>query len=51
MKGRISTKGWELEVECWGDTSSLIPLKDLKESNPLKMIEYAISLDIHLDSG
>ena len=40
---RTTTIGWELEV-LWSDTStSWIPLKDLKDSNPIETAEYAVS--------
>jgi hypothetical protein len=38
---KITTAGWELEVEWKDGSSSWIPLKDLKESNPLEAAEYA----------
>jgi Reverse transcriptase (RNA-dependent DNA polymerase) len=39
---KITTKGWELLVE-WNDgTTEWLPLKDLKESHPLQVAEYAI---------
>jgi hypothetical protein len=42
-KHRCTTKGWELLVE-WKDGSvSWIPLKDLKETNPVEVAEYAIA--------
>ena len=38
---RKTTKGWKLLVQ-WGDGSKTwIPLKDLKESNPVKTAEFA----------
>ena len=38
---RKSTRGWKLEV-LWKDGStSWIPLKDLKESNPVEVAEFA----------
>ena len=40
---RISTKGWKLEVEWRDGTSSWILLKILKESNPIKVSEYAVA--------
>lgn len=40
---RITTKGWELLV-CWADGStSWIPLKDIKNSNPVEVAEYAVA--------
>ena len=40
-KRAITTKGWKLLVEWADGTSSWIPLKDLKESNPLETAEFA----------
>jgi hypothetical protein len=38
-----TTKGWDLLVE-WGDgTTSWIPLKDMKNSNPIEAGEYAVA--------
>ena len=38
---RKTTKGWKLLVQ-WADTSeSWIPLKDMKESNPIEVAEFA----------
>ena len=36
-KRKITTKGWDLKVEWKNGTSSWIPLKDLKESNPIEI--------------
>jgi hypothetical protein len=38
---RITTKGWKLKIEWCDGTSSWIPLKDIKESNPLEVAQYA----------
>jgi hypothetical protein len=38
---RMTTKGWELQVEWRDGTASWVPLKDLKESNPIEVAEYA----------
>jgi Reverse transcriptase (RNA-dependent DNA polymerase) len=39
---KITTKGWQLLVE-WNDgTTEWLPLKDLKESHPVQVAEYAI---------
>ena len=38
---RITTKGWKLLVEWDDGTSSWIPLKDINDSNPLEVAEYA----------
>ena len=36
-----TTKGWDLQVEHKGGGTSWIPLKDLKESHPVQVAEYA----------
>ena len=42
----ITTKGWDLKI-LWNDgTSSWIQLKDIKESNPVEVAEYAIRSNI-----
>jgi hypothetical protein len=42
-RNKRTTKGWELLVE-WKDGSvTWIPLKDLKETNPVEVAEYAIA--------
>lgn len=38
-----TTRGWKLLVEWKDGTSSWVPLKDLKVSNPLELAEYAMS--------
>ena len=40
---RWTTKGWSLLVEWKDGGSHWIPLKDLKESNPIEVAEYAIA--------
>jgi hypothetical protein len=40
---RLTTLGWELLVEWADGTSSWLPLKDLKDSNPLETAEYAVA--------
>ena len=37
----MMTQGWELEVEWQDGMTTWVPLKDLKESNPLPLAEYA----------
>ena len=37
----ITTKGWNLEVKWETGESSFIALKDIKESNPIEIAEYA----------
>jgi hypothetical protein len=46
QRPKITTLGWELEVEWKDGSSSWIPLKDLKESNPLEVAEYACTSQI-----
>ena len=41
IRKKITTMGWKLKVEWTDGTSSWIPLKDVKESNPLETAEYA----------
>ena len=38
-----STRGWKLLVSWKDGTSTWIPLKDLKESNPVEVAEYAVA--------
>ena len=38
-----TTRGWKLCVEWNDDTTNWIPLKDLKESNPIETAEYAVA--------
>ena len=38
-----TTQGWELEVEWKDGSTSWIPLKDLKDSNPVEVSEYAVA--------
>jgi hypothetical protein len=37
------TRGWKLLITWKDGTSSWIPLKDLKESNPVQVAEYAVA--------
>jgi hypothetical protein len=37
-----TTKGWELLVEWKDGSTSWIPLKDIKDTNPVEVAEYAI---------
>jgi hypothetical protein len=48
-KRRITTKGWKMQVEWKDSTTSWIPLKILKESNPIETAEYAISRQIQTE--
>ena len=47
----ITTKGWDICVEWSNGSSSWIPLKDIKESNPVQLAEYAILQGIHNESA
>ena len=40
---RRTTKGWKLLIQWKDGTSSWEPLKDLKESNPVQVAEYAVA--------
>ena len=39
---RHTTKGWELLVRWKGGSTTWVALKDLKESNPVQVAEYAV---------
>jgi hypothetical protein len=47
-KGRVprTTKGWSLCVEWEDGSTSWVPLRDLKESNPIELAEYAVARGI-----
>ena len=38
-----TTRGWKLLVQWRDGTSDWVPLKDLKDSNPVEVAEYAVS--------
>lgn len=40
---RRTTRGWELQVEWKDGSTDWVPLKDLKESNPVELAEYAVA--------
>ena len=40
---RVTTAGWQLQVEWADGSSSWVHLKDLKESNPIEVAEYAVA--------
>ena len=42
----ITTKGWELQVKWESGETSFIALKDIKESNPIEIVEYAKAQNI-----
>ena len=39
---KTTTRGWELQVEWKDGSTSWVPLKNLKESNPVELAEYAV---------
>jgi hypothetical protein len=41
-----TTKGWELLVEWKDGTTTWVPLKDIKDTNPVEVAEYAITNQI-----
>ena len=41
-RDKKTTAGWKLQVEFSDGTTDWIPLKDLKNSNPIQLAEYAI---------
>ena len=45
-KRKVATKGVDLEVEYADGSTSWVPLKDLKESNPIETAEFAVSRNI-----
>ena len=42
----ITTRGWDLKILWKDDTSTWIPLKDIKEVNPVEVAEYAVRANI-----
>lgn len=42
----VTTKGWKLKVQWLDGTQSWIPLKDIKDANPIEVAEYAIARSI-----
>jgi len=40
---RMTTQGWHLLVQWKDQSTSWVPLKDLKESNPIEVAEYAVA--------
>ena len=48
---RITTKGWRIKVEWKDGSASWIPLKIVKESNPIELAEYAVSRNIHKEAA
>jgi hypothetical protein len=45
-KLRPTTKGWELCVKWNDESTTWVPLKDLKESNPVEVAEYAVHMKL-----
>ena len=43
QRPKITTKGWDLQVEWSDGSTSWVPLSDLKESNMLEVAEYAVA--------
>ena len=46
MVPRKTTKGWKLEVSWKSGETSWVPLKNLKESTPIEVVEYTVANDI-----
>ena len=42
----MTTQGWKMKVLWRDSTESWMPLKDLKESNPVEVTEFAKSRDL-----
>ena len=42
QRPKKTTAGWKLNVEFSDGTTLWLPLKDIKESNPIELAEYAI---------
>ncbi len=40
---RITTRGWDLQVEWRDGSTTWVPLSELKESNPIEVAEYAVA--------
>ena len=45
-KRKYTTKGWDFPVNWKDGTQSWIPLKDIKESNPIEVAEYVKAKDV-----
>jgi hypothetical protein len=43
QRRRRTTKGWKLLITWKDGSSSWVPLKDIKESNPVQVAEYAVA--------
>ena len=45
----ITTRGWDVQVRWQDESTSWIPLADIKESNPIQVAEYAIANDLAME--
>jgi hypothetical protein len=45
-KLKPTTRGWQLCVRWNDDSTTWVPLKDLKDSNPIEVAEYAVSMKL-----
>ena len=43
LRRRRTTKGWKLLISWKDGSTSWVPLKDIKESNPVEVAEYAVA--------
>jgi len=41
-----TTQGWDINIEWWDGSTSWIPLKEIKYSNPLELVQYVIANQI-----
>jgi hypothetical protein len=48
---RITTRGWDLQVEWRDGSTTWVPLSELKESNPIEVAEYAGANKIAEEQG
>jgi Reverse transcriptase (RNA-dependent DNA polymerase) len=46
QKLKQTTKGWELCVRWNDESTTWVPLKDIKESNPVEVAEYAVHMKL-----
>ncbi len=42
LEPKRTTAGWKINVEFTVGTMAWLPLKDVNESNPIELVEYAI---------
>ena len=45
--GTKTTRGWQIQVEMADDSTHWLPLRDVKEANPVEMAKYAIANGIY----